>query len=60
MLCGQGSLGQVDMKGRGWAGYGAGGLAAWSNDLSASAPPCGTCHLVGSDLTRGEFLVAAL
>lgn len=52
--CRQGSSGPAVLKGCGSAGSAAEGLAALSNDLSASAPPSGTCCLVGIDLTRVE------
>lgn len=52
--CGQGGSGPAVMKGCSSAGSAAEGLAARSNDLSASAPPSGTCCLVGIDLTRVE------
>lgn len=52
--CRQGGSGPAVLKGCGSAGSAAEGLAAPSNDLSASAPPSGTCCLVGIDLTRVE------
>lgn len=52
--CRQGGSGPAVLKGCSSAGSAAEGLAALSNDLSASAPPSGTCCLVGIDLTRVE------